>query len=107
MFGDTLIGRVHDGRRIDARLINNSAAIQTGREPADADLRFCLSHLGRWQPDGVSETGRRSRLDLALSRGAHGEGAFLVSASNRAGGRSGGLRLQTGFDLAGPGRQPR
>ena len=40
MFGDSLIGRVQDGRRIDARLINNSAAIQTGREPADAALAF-------------------------------------------------------------------
>ncbi|HSM88621.1 MAG TPA: DUF5005 domain-containing protein, partial [Desulfobacterales bacterium] len=40
MFGDTFVGRVQNGRRVDARLINNSAAIQTGREPSAASLAF-------------------------------------------------------------------
>jgi hypothetical protein len=40
LFGDTLIGRVQGERRIGTRLIHNSAAIQTGREPAEAPLAF-------------------------------------------------------------------
>ena len=40
MFGDTFVGRVENGRRVDSQLINNSAAIQNGREPADAALAF-------------------------------------------------------------------
>jgi hypothetical protein len=48
MFGDTFVGRVQNGRRVDARLINNSAAIQTGREPSAAALAFIYRTL----PDG-------------------------------------------------------
>ncbi|MBI5581949.1 MAG: DUF4185 domain-containing protein, partial [Deltaproteobacteria bacterium] len=40
MFGDTFVSSVRNGRRVDAHLINNSAAIQTGREPSDAALAF-------------------------------------------------------------------
>jgi hypothetical protein len=45
MFGDTFVGRVQDGRRVDSRLINNSAAIQTGREPAAAAMAFAYRTL--------------------------------------------------------------
>jgi hypothetical protein len=48
LFGDTLVGRVQDGRRARWSLINNSAAIQTGVEPSDAALRFVY----RTRPDG-------------------------------------------------------
>jgi hypothetical protein len=40
LFGDTLIGRVTEGRRIDSHLIHNSAAIQTGAHPAERSLSF-------------------------------------------------------------------
>jgi len=48
LFGDTFVGRVEDGRRIGAQLINNSAAIQAGAEPSDDSLRFVYRSL----PDG-------------------------------------------------------
>jgi hypothetical protein len=40
LFGDTFVGRVSEGRRADARLINNSAAVQAGGTPSEASLRF-------------------------------------------------------------------
>jgi hypothetical protein len=50
MFGDTFVGRVENGRRVDARLINNSAAIQTGREPSAAALSFIYRTLSDGGP---------------------------------------------------------
>lgn len=50
MFGDTFVGRVENGRRVDARLINNSAAIQTGRAPTDAALAFIYRSLADGSP---------------------------------------------------------
>jgi len=40
LFGDTWIGKIRDGRHVDAVLINNSLAIQQGKDPATATLRF-------------------------------------------------------------------
>lgn len=40
MFGDTFVGRVSTGKRVDSRLINNSAAIQAGGTPTEASLSF-------------------------------------------------------------------
>ncbi|MFO7706535.1 MAG: DUF4185 domain-containing protein [Desulfobacterales bacterium] len=40
MFGDTFVGRVSDGRRVDSLLINNSAAVQAGGTPTGASLDF-------------------------------------------------------------------
>ncbi len=40
MFGDTFVGRVNEGRRVDYRLINNSAALQAGGAPTAASLSF-------------------------------------------------------------------
>lgn len=48
LFGDTFIGRVQDGRRTDAHLVNNSAAIQSGPLDSGAALHFALRAL----PDG-------------------------------------------------------
>ena len=50
MFGDTFVGRVQNGRRVDSRLINNSAAIQTGRELSDATLTFIYRTLSDGGP---------------------------------------------------------
>jgi hypothetical protein len=40
LFGDTFVGTVRSGRRVDAALVNNSIAVQTGEFPADVLLRF-------------------------------------------------------------------
>lgn len=38
-FGDTILGRVKDGRRVDAVMVNNTVAVQDGRG-RDAPVRF-------------------------------------------------------------------
>ncbi len=40
LFGDSLVGQVKAGRRVDSQLINNAAAIQTGRTPSYSSLSF-------------------------------------------------------------------
>jgi hypothetical protein len=50
LFGDSFVGRVQDGRRTGAQLINNAAALQTGFEPSETSLRFVY----RLSPDGRS-----------------------------------------------------
>ena len=50
MFGDTFVGSVQNGRLVDARLINNSAAIQTGREPSAESLAFIYRTLSDGGP---------------------------------------------------------
>jgi hypothetical protein len=50
MFGDSFVGRVQNGRRIDSRLIHNSAAIQTGRIPSDAAVTFIYRTLSDGSP---------------------------------------------------------
>lgn len=43
-FGDTWIGQVRDGRHLNAILINNSVAIQKGKNPATATIDFYWGH---------------------------------------------------------------
>jgi len=40
LFGDTWVGKIREERHVDATLINNSLAIQHGKDPATATLRF-------------------------------------------------------------------
>lgn len=40
MFGDTFVGQVKEGRRVESQLINNSVAVQVGGTPTEASLRF-------------------------------------------------------------------
>jgi hypothetical protein len=40
LFSDTFIGEVRDGRRVHATMINNSAALQHGVDPANARVEF-------------------------------------------------------------------
>ncbi|MFC1896032.1 DUF4185 domain-containing protein [Thermodesulfobacteriota bacterium] len=40
LFGDTLVGRVDDGKRDSAALIHNSVAVQRGIDPCDASMEF-------------------------------------------------------------------
>ncbi len=49
LFGDTFVGEVQGGRRVNARLVNNSIGIQTGREPQTASVAFFYQTL----PDGL------------------------------------------------------
>lgn len=65
LFGDTFWGRVADGRRHDALLVNNTVAVQTGRSPPHADMSF---YAGR-QADGEPS---------ALIRPADGKGWFWI-----------------------------
>jgi len=50
MFGDSFVGRVEDGRRVDSRLIHNSAAVQNGRVPSQADMAFIYRTLSDGGP---------------------------------------------------------
>ena len=43
-FGDTWIGRVKDGQHVNATLVNNSVAIQHGKNPATAAMAFFYGH---------------------------------------------------------------
>lgn len=40
LFGDTFVGEVQDGRRINAQLVSNSIAVQTGRLPDEGSIAF-------------------------------------------------------------------
>ncbi len=40
LFGDTWIGKIRDGRHVEATLINNSLALQRGKDPATATVQF-------------------------------------------------------------------
>lgn len=40
LFGDTWVGKVRDGRHVEATLINNSLAMQQGKDPATATVQF-------------------------------------------------------------------
>lgn len=64
-FGDTWIGQIKDGRHVHATLVNNSVAIQQGRNPITATIDF---HWGR------TADGRPA----ALFQPADGRGWFWV-----------------------------
>ena len=44
LFGDTWIGRIINGQHVDATLVNNSVAIQYGKDPATAAMGFFYGH---------------------------------------------------------------
>ena len=45
LFGDTLVGKVEDGKRVQVRLISNSLAVQTSRDPGTASVDFVYRTL--------------------------------------------------------------
>jgi hypothetical protein len=45
LFGDTFVGEVRGNRRINAALVNNSAAVQHGEEPGEAAVAFYYKTL--------------------------------------------------------------
>jgi len=40
LFSDTFIGQVRDGHRVNARMVNNTVALQHGTEPSDTRVEF-------------------------------------------------------------------
>lgn len=50
LFGDTFIGEVADGRRIQSVLVNNTMAVQTGKEPPEAAVQFFHGQTNRGEP---------------------------------------------------------
>jgi hypothetical protein len=40
LFGDTWIGEIRDGRHVNATIVNNSLALQSGRKPQDAFIDY-------------------------------------------------------------------
>ena len=51
LFGDTFIGDIKNGRHVNAVLVNNSIAIQTGREPSHADIEFFYGESAQGKPE--------------------------------------------------------
>lgn len=64
-FGDTWIGRIKDGRHVDAILVNNSVGIQNGRNPAEAEMSFYFGRADDGNP-------------AALIRPADGRGWYWI-----------------------------
>jgi hypothetical protein len=50
LFGDTFIGEVKDGRHVNALLVNNSIAIQKGKEPGAVSMDFVYQILTDGRP---------------------------------------------------------
>ena len=64
-FGDTWIGQVKNGRHVNATLIHNSVAIQQGKDPETATIKFYWDHATDGRPE-------------ALFRPADGRGWYWV-----------------------------
>jgi hypothetical protein len=65
LFGDTWIGRIRGDRHVDAVIVNNSIALQRGKNPTTASVNF---YYGR-TPDGKP---------VAFIRPAEGKGWFWI-----------------------------
>ncbi len=91
LFGDSFIGQVKAGRRVDSQLINNAAAIQAGRTLSRSSLSFFYrtaaggSPAALFQPEGGSgwfwpyhgvRTARGLYLFLLQVEAAEGPAAF-------------------------------
>ena len=64
-FGDTLIGQVENGRHVNATLVNNTVAIQLGKDAATSKMDFTFGRAADGQP-------------LALIRPDDGRGWFWI-----------------------------
>jgi len=51
LFGDTWIGNIRDGRHVDAVLVRNTIALQTGKDPTKAQIEFNYSRSEDGRPD--------------------------------------------------------
>jgi hypothetical protein len=49
-FGDTWIGQIKNNRQVNATLVNNTVAIQQGKDPATAKMRFYYHRTADHQP---------------------------------------------------------
>jgi hypothetical protein len=50
LFGDTFIGEVKGGRHVNARLVNNTLAIQTGLDPEKGNVKFYYKQTAEGKP---------------------------------------------------------
>ncbi len=50
LFDDTFVGRLQDGKRRDATMVRNSVAVQVGKTPATAQVRFVVRQAPSGQP---------------------------------------------------------
>ena len=55
LFGDTFVGEVRDGRRINARLVSNTIAVQTDRVPDEGSLAFFYRKSAAGLPSAFME----------------------------------------------------
>jgi hypothetical protein len=110
MFGDTFVGRVGEGRRIDSRLINNSAAIQAGGTPAEAALTFFYHTRAGGQPAALFEPldGIGWFWPYHGVRTAEGLYLFLLQVEAAEGPAAFGFRLVATWlgEVANPGEAP-
>jgi hypothetical protein len=51
LFGDTWVGKIRDGRHVEATLINNSIAVQQGKAPAIATVQFYFRQAMDGRPE--------------------------------------------------------
>jgi hypothetical protein len=73
LFSDTWVGKVRDGRRTDATIVNNTVAVQDGHG-RDAKLRFVVRRAADGKP-------------VALITPADGHGWFWIQAATCVGGK--------------------
>ena len=80
LFGDTFVGEVKEGRRINDLLINNSVAIQVGKQPqaASIDFFYKVSPDGRPAPFVEPEDGSGWFWPYHAVRTAEGLYLFLL-----------------------------
>ncbi|MGE5255733.1 MAG: DUF5005 domain-containing protein [Hyphomicrobiales bacterium] len=57
LFGDTFVGEVRDGRRVNARLVSNTIAVQTGRSPDGGSITFFYRTSSAGLPSAFLEPG--------------------------------------------------
>ena len=103
LFSDTFVGRVKDGKRLDARMINNSIALQRGTNAPE----FFYGTATNGQPASfiTAGAGLPARLLLAGPRPSDRPRAVLLHAARRDGQHRHALWIQAEW-MAGLPRSP-
>ena len=55
LFGDTFVGRIEGGRRVDTVIVNNSVAVQTGISPGKGGIEFHFDRRADGRPAALIE----------------------------------------------------
>ena len=100
LFSDTLVGKVKDGKRVDAKMVNNSVAVQRGRG-AEAKLEFFIARDDDGKPRAVFQPADGEGWFWPFA-GYHRDGKLFVFLMNMAKAGDGGAFgfKQTGATLA-------